>query len=172
MSRAAPPAPRAVIADDERLMREQLRTRCGSLARAEIVAEAKNGAEAVQLVEQHQLTLPSLDIRMPGNRRGRARSPAAPATIWAGCEHGLHHRLRRIRRRGLRAGAADYVLKPAERERLAHLPSACMAPRPRERGEWSGVGRHAAAAAELAHVNPGAAAKPEGIQATVGRASR
>ena len=38
--------PRAVIADDERLMRERLRARLGEVWPVEIVA-AKNGMEAV-----------------------------------------------------------------------------------------------------------------------------
>ena len=45
----------AVIADDERLLREQLRARLAEVwPELEIVAEAKNGAEAVALTEQHR----------------------------------------------------------------------------------------------------------------------
>ncbi|MFO1295892.1 MAG: LytTR family DNA-binding domain-containing protein [Rubrivivax sp.] len=63
--RSAPP--RAVIADDERLMREQLRSRLAEVwPELEIVAEAKNGAEAVAAVEQHRPDIVFLDIRMPG----------------------------------------------------------------------------------------------------------
>ncbi|MEO6278542.1 MAG: DNA-binding response regulator, partial [Roseateles sp.] len=41
---------RAVLADDERLMREQLRSRLTEVwPELEIVAEAKNGLEAVEL---------------------------------------------------------------------------------------------------------------------------
>ncbi len=44
-------APRAVLADDERLMREQLRARLAEAwPELQLVAEAKNGAEAVALV--------------------------------------------------------------------------------------------------------------------------
>src|SRR5205085_2948854 len=58
---------RAVIADDERLMREQLRARLAEVwPELEIVAEAKNGLEAVALTEQHHPDLVFLDIRMPG----------------------------------------------------------------------------------------------------------
>jgi DNA-binding LytR/AlgR family response regulator len=57
----------AVIADDERLMREQLRARLTEAwPELQIVAEAKNGAEAVALVDQHRPDLAFLDIRMPG----------------------------------------------------------------------------------------------------------
>ena len=58
---------RAVIADDERLMREQLRARLAEVwPELEIVAEARNGQEAVDLVEQHRPDIVFLDIRMPG----------------------------------------------------------------------------------------------------------
>ena len=60
-------APRAVLADDERLMREQLRARLSEAwPELQIVAEAKHGAEAVELVEQHRPDVVFLDIRMPG----------------------------------------------------------------------------------------------------------
>src|SRR6218665_2772166 len=58
---------RAVLADDERLMREQLRTRLTEVwPDLDIVAEAKNGLEAVELVREHKPDLVFLDIRMPG----------------------------------------------------------------------------------------------------------
>ena len=58
--------PRAVIADDEALMREQLRARLGEVwPELEIVAEARNGAEAVELVAAERPDVVFLDIRMP-----------------------------------------------------------------------------------------------------------
>ena len=60
-------AVRAIIADDERLMRDQLRTRLAEVwPELEVVAEAKNGAEAVEAVFEHKPDLAFLDIRMPG----------------------------------------------------------------------------------------------------------
>ena len=67
MSGPEAPRPRALIADDERLLREQLRARLAEVwPELEIVAEAKNGIEAVQLTEQLHPDLVFLDIRMPG----------------------------------------------------------------------------------------------------------
>jgi len=58
--------PTALIADDERLMREQLRARLSQVwPELEIVAEARNGQEAVSLTEQHRPDVVFLDIRMP-----------------------------------------------------------------------------------------------------------
>ena len=60
-------APRAVLADDERLMREQLRARLAEAWPAlQIVGEARNGEEAVTLVAQMRPEVVFLDIRMPG----------------------------------------------------------------------------------------------------------
>ena len=58
---------RAVLADDERLMREQLRGRLIEVwPDLDIIAEARNGLEAVELVREHHPDLVFLDIRMPG----------------------------------------------------------------------------------------------------------
>ena len=57
---------RALIADDEPLMREQLRARLSELwPELEIVAEAKNGVEAVEQVSALRPEVVFLDIRMP-----------------------------------------------------------------------------------------------------------
>ena len=57
---------RAVIADDEPLMRDQLRARLKELwPELEIISEAKNGEEAIEQVEEHRPEVVFLDIRMP-----------------------------------------------------------------------------------------------------------
>src|SRR3954467_14757993 len=64
---AADAPPRAVIADDERLMRDQLKARLAEVwPELQIVGEAKNGLEAGDLVAQHRPDVVFLDIRMPG----------------------------------------------------------------------------------------------------------
>jgi len=61
------PAPTAVVADDERLMRDQIIT---SLKQAwpelVIVGEASNGREAVAMVQSLEPNIVFLDISMPG----------------------------------------------------------------------------------------------------------
>lgn len=106
---------RAVIADDERLMREQLRTRLAEVwPQLEIVAEAKNGREAVEAVAAHRPDLAFLDIRMPGMTGVEAAREIGDAChvvfITAYSEYAVE---------AFEQGAVDYVLKPADSERLA-----------------------------------------------------
>lgn len=116
-------APRAVLADDERLMREQLRARLAEAwPELQLVAEAKNGAEAVALTAQHRPDIVFLDIRMPGLTGVDAAKQIAQMEvaddellpeivfITAYDQYALE---------AFEQGVADYVLKPAERERLA-----------------------------------------------------
>jgi DNA-binding LytR/AlgR family response regulator len=104
----------AVLADDERLMREQLRARLADVwPDLEIVAEAKNGQEAIDAVHAHRPDLVFLDIRMPekdGLQAAREIGEAAHVVfITAYNEYAVE---------AFESGAVDYVLKPAERERL------------------------------------------------------
>jgi DNA-binding LytR/AlgR family response regulator len=117
--------PRAVIADDERLMREQLRSRLSEVwPELEVVAEAKNGTEAVALTEQHHPDIVFLDIRMPGlTGVDAARQIAQLPTFddaqgWPGCEIVFITAYDQYAVQAFEQGVVDYVLKPAERERL------------------------------------------------------
>jgi DNA-binding LytR/AlgR family response regulator len=106
---------RAVIADDERLMREQLRARLADVwPELEVVAEAKNGREAVDAVAEHRPDLVFLDIRMPGMTGIEAAREIGDAChvvfITAYSEYAVE---------AFEQGAVDYVLKPADSERLA-----------------------------------------------------
>jgi DNA-binding LytR/AlgR family response regulator len=129
------PKMRALIADDERLMREQLRARLAEVwPELEIVAEAKNGLEAVALTEQHHPDIVFLDIRMPGltgveAARQIAQLPTfdeatngatneAPHQAWPGCEIVFITAYDQYAVEAFEQGVVDYVLKPAERERL------------------------------------------------------
>ncbi|MBC7727701.1 MAG: response regulator transcription factor [Microbacteriaceae bacterium] len=121
---APPPAPlvRAVIADDERLMREQLRARLAEVwPELLIVAEARNGLEAVALVDQHRPELVFLDIRMPGLTGVDAARQIAQMDI-ADDEHlpeiVFITAYDQYAVEAFEHGVCDYVLKPAERDRL------------------------------------------------------
>lgn len=117
---------RALIADDERLLREQLRARLAEVwPELEIVGEAKNGAEAVQLTEEQHPDLVFLDIRMPGMTgieaaRAIAQLPTDDDTDdgWLGCEIVFITAYDQYAIEAFEQGVVDYVLKPAERERL------------------------------------------------------
>ncbi len=122
-----PRRPRAVLADDERLMREQLRARLTEVwPELDIVAEARNGLEAVSLVEQHRPDIVFLDIRMPGLTGVDAARQIAqlPPPQDAGPDDDLLPEIVFITAydqyavEAFEQGVVDYVLKPADRERL------------------------------------------------------
>ena len=109
----------AIIADDERLMREQLRARLSEAwPELRFVGEARNGSEAVALVEEHEPDFAFLDIRMPGMTGieaargiiGRDGNTCQIVFITAYDQYAVE---------AFEQGAIDYVLKPADRERLA-----------------------------------------------------
>ncbi len=187
------PRVRAVLADDERLMREQLRARLSEVwPDLEIVAEAKNGLEAVELVRQHRPDLVFLDIRMPGLTGVDAARQIAQMGDGSDTPEGEDWQVPEIvfitaydqyAVEAFEQGVADYVLKPAERERLA-LTVQRIKKRlaMRDGGEGTAASDtpdDSAAAAPLqqllhklsAQINPGAAPKYlQWIQATVGQA--
>jgi DNA-binding LytR/AlgR family response regulator len=128
-------AVRGVIADDERLMREQLRARLAEVwPELQIVGEAKNGLEAVELVAQHRPEVVFLDIRMPGlsgvdaARRIAQLEPRAAGEGADDAEDDDEDAMLpeivfitaydQYAIEAFEQGVADYVLKPAERERL------------------------------------------------------
>ena len=107
--------PTAIIADDERLMRDQLVLRLQQAwPELTILDQAKNGEEAVALVKQHQPDFAFLDIRMPGKTGLDAAREIAGQThiifITAYDQYAVE---------AFEHGAIDYVLKPADPERLA-----------------------------------------------------
>jgi DNA-binding LytR/AlgR family response regulator len=106
--------PTAIIADDERLMRDQLRMRLEQVwPELEIVGEAKNGEEAVELVDQCKPDFTFLDIRMPGKTGMEAARDIGERSqivfVTAYDQYAVE---------AFERGAVDYVLKPSEPERL------------------------------------------------------
>ena len=114
--------PRAVIADDERLMRDQLRARLQQVwPELEIVAEAKNGLEAVQAVSEHVPDVIFLDIRMPGLTGVEAAKEIAQLDLGDDAllpEMVFITAYDQYAMDAFEQGVVDYVLKPAEAERL------------------------------------------------------
>ena len=108
-------APRILIADDEPLLRAELREALRQLwPEAELVAEAADGYEALQLARASEPDVAFLDIRMPGlNGLEVARTLSQRAHVvflTAYQEHAIA---------AFDEGAIDYLLKPVDPARLA-----------------------------------------------------
>ena len=172
----------AVIADDERLLREQLHARLAEVwPELEIVGEAKNGTEAVELVETHHPDIVFLDIRMPGMSGIEAARAIAQLPVdedarpdggkpWRGAEIVFITAYDQYAIEAFEQGVVDYVLKPAERERL-QVTVDRVRKRLANRGsdgapDASGMQGLLQKLAEK--MNPGAVPRLKWIQATVG----
>ncbi len=57
---------RTVIVDDERPARDELQFLLRSFPEIEVVAQGKNGLEALALIKEHDPDLVFLDVQMPG----------------------------------------------------------------------------------------------------------
>jgi len=104
----------AVIADDEPLLRAQLRARLARLwPDLDVVHEMENGRDILQVLDDHNPQVVFLDIHMPGvSGLEAARAVAGRAHIvfvTAYDEHAVE---------AFERGAIDYVLKPFNEERL------------------------------------------------------
>ena len=109
------PAPTAVVADDERLMREQIVGRLkDAWPELVIVGEASNGREAVAMVQSLEPDFVFLDIRMPEMDGIQAAQALAGKVhivfVTAYDQYAIH---------AFDHGAVDYLLKPVEPERVA-----------------------------------------------------
>jgi len=109
------PAPTAVIADDERLMREQIVDRLKEAwPELLIVGEASNGREAIDMVRTLEPDIVFLDISMPGMDGIQAAQALAGKAhvvfVTAYDQYAIS---------AFEHGAVDYLLKPAEPERVA-----------------------------------------------------
>lgn len=110
--------PKAVIAEDERLLRDEL----VSLVHAawpelQVVAACEDGAEALDAIAAHQPDVAFLDIRMPGLTGldvAAAMAETSPATqavfVTAYNQYAID---------AFDRGAVDYLLKPVAPARLA-----------------------------------------------------
>ncbi|GGX82802.1 DNA-binding response regulator [Pseudoduganella dura] len=95
-------------------MRDQLRMRLGQVwPELEIVGEAKNGDEAIDLVDELQPDFTFLDIRMPGKTGMEAAAAIGNKSHVVFVTAYDAYAVEAFER-----GAVDYVLKPPEQERL------------------------------------------------------
>jgi len=107
---------KVVIADDEPLARERLRTLLAGVADVRVVAEAGDGNAALHACAEHAADMVLLDIAMPGiDGLEAARHLAAfeppPAVVF--CTAYDVHALS-----AFDAAAVDYLVKPVRPERL------------------------------------------------------
>jgi DNA-binding LytR/AlgR family response regulator len=105
----------ALIADDEPLLREHLASQLARLwPEVQIVAQARNGREAVELFEDHAPQVVFLDVQMPGlSGIDAARCMLQRTQIVFITAH------EQYAVKAFEQGAIDYLVKPIERARLA-----------------------------------------------------
>lgn len=107
---------RALVVDDEQLARDELCFLLESVPDVEVVGQAANGLEAVELVERLSPELLFLDIQMPGldgfqvvrELMGRSQVPQF-IFVTAYDRYAI---------KAFEVNAVDYLLKPVEKARL------------------------------------------------------
>lgn len=105
---------KAIVIDDERLARNELKKLLSEFPEIEVIAEAANADEGIERIEALNPDLVFLDIQMPG-RSGfdmLAELDKAPHVIFTTAydEYAL---------KAFEVNALDYLLKPVEPKRLA-----------------------------------------------------
>jgi two-component system LytT family response regulator len=105
---------RAIIIDDERLARTELRKLLQDFPEVEVVDEASNAEEGVQKIDSHNPDLIFLDIQMPGKTGFEMLQELdhAPTVVFTTAydDYAL---------KAFEVNALDYLLKPIEPKRLA-----------------------------------------------------
>lgn len=106
---------RTVVVDDEPLARERLRLFLGEEHDVEVVAECRNGNEAVAFLEEHEVDLLLLDVQMPGLSGLEVVEEVGllnlPATVFVTAfeQHAVS---------AFDLQAVDYLTKPVQPQRL------------------------------------------------------
>lgn len=108
-----------VIADDEQLARDEISYLLKQFPGVELLGQAANGLEAVELIERCEPDVAFLDVQMPGldglavirRLRERERDVALPHFVLATAFD--HYAID-----AFRLETFDYLLKPIEKERL------------------------------------------------------
>ncbi len=105
---------KALIIDDERLARTELRRLLAAHPEVNVVGDARNGTEALRLIEELEPDLLFLDIQMPGmsgfDLLSRLEHPPQVIFTTAFDRHAVQ---------AFEANAVDYLLKPVVPARLA-----------------------------------------------------
>jgi DNA-binding NarL/FixJ family response regulator len=113
---------RVLIVDDQPLMRSALRTSLTAEPDLEVVGEACDGQEAVDLAERRRPDVVVMDIRMPtldgvaATRQLTSARPRTPVKILVLTTFDLDEYIVEA----LRAGASGFLLKDATPEELVH----------------------------------------------------
>ena len=109
---------RTIIVDDERPARDELAFLLRDLPDVSLVAQGKNGLEAVALIKEHEPDLVFLDVQMPGLdgfgviKKLVERKAHIPQIVFATAYD--HYAVQ-----AFEVNAVDYVLKPFEKSRIA-----------------------------------------------------
>jgi two-component system response regulator LytT len=107
-----------VIVDDERLARDELAYLLKAFPEVSVVAQGKNGLEALALIKEHGPDLVFLDVEMPGLngfgviKRLVERKLRLPQIVFATAYD--HYAVQ-----AFEVNAVDYVLKPFDKARIA-----------------------------------------------------
>src|SRR6201981_3169981 len=105
---------RTLVVDDEELARKVMRELLGAHSEIEVVAECRNGLEAVKAVAEHKAALLFLDVQMPklsGFDVLELIGPDVPVIfVTAYDEYAM---------KAFEVHAVDYLLKPVGKDRLA-----------------------------------------------------
>jgi two-component system, LytTR family, response regulator LytT len=109
----------ALIVDDERLAREELKYLLDSAGGVEVIAQGENGIEAVHLIRTHHPDVVFLDVQMPGldgfavlkKLLEREEAESMPQIIFATA-------FDQYAVRAFDVNAIDYLLKPFDRARV------------------------------------------------------
>ena len=113
----APTGLRAVVVDDEQLAREEVCFLLGGIGGVEVVGQAADGVEALDVIQAENPDLVMLDVQMPGitgfevaRRLLQAGLGAQLVFVTAYDQHAIE---------AFDVNAVDYLLKPVEADRLA-----------------------------------------------------
>jgi two-component system LytT family response regulator len=105
---------KAIIVDDERLARNELKKILKDFPEIEVIDEAVNVQDAIEKIDQHQPQLIFLDIQMPGNKSGFDLLEVleyTPKVIFTTAYN-------EFAIKAFECNALDYLLKPIESKRM------------------------------------------------------